>query len=116
MVRSSHMVRHQPDTIAASHLTPRCVSCGYFGPDIDPPQRHCPCCSCDLTERPPRSYAQMEGFVATADEPMLQPVHWREIAEQQRLASLQRWLTAAFFAVLILVAMLFVLVLIVTAE
>ncbi len=51
-----------------------------------------------------------------AEDRMDRPVHWREIAEQQQLASLQRWLTAAFFAVLFLVAMLFVLVLVVTAD
>ena len=41
----------------------QCVACGYAGRFVDRPgQLHCPRCTCDFTERPPKSYAEMEGL------------------------------------------------------
>jgi hypothetical protein len=41
----------------------QCVACGYAGRFVERPgQTHCPRCSCDFIERPPRSYAEMEGI------------------------------------------------------
>jgi hypothetical protein len=47
----------------------RCCSCGYGGhfAQLKPEAArrraaHCPRCGCDFATRPPRSYAEMEGF------------------------------------------------------
>lgn len=41
----------------------QCVACGYAGRFVDrPSQPTCPRCACDFATRPPRSYAEMEGF------------------------------------------------------
>ncbi|MFN9076648.1 MAG: hypothetical protein ACK5WD_05535 [bacterium] len=41
----------------------QCVACGYGGRFVDRPgQSHCPRCACDFAERPPKSYAEMEGI------------------------------------------------------
>jgi hypothetical protein len=41
----------------------QCVACGYAGRFVDRPgQTHCPRCTCDFGERPPKSYAEMEGI------------------------------------------------------
>lgn len=41
----------------------QCVACGYAGRFVERPgQTHCPRCSCDFIERPPKSYAEMEGI------------------------------------------------------
>ena len=55
-----------------------CLICGYDGPelqgDTDGTYR-CPACDADLYARPPRSYAELEGFIVQtpaappADEP-----------------------------------------------
>src|SRR5262245_33106908 len=45
-------------------LTRRCVSCGYDGASVSRMQTvRCPRCACDLLQRPPRSYAEMEGLL-----------------------------------------------------
>lgn len=41
----------------------QCVACGYAGRFVDRAgQTHCPRCACDFAERPPKSYAEMEGI------------------------------------------------------
>ncbi len=43
-----------------------CLICGYDGPelqgDIGDETYRCPACDADLYARPPRSYAELEGF------------------------------------------------------
>ena len=62
------------------------------------------------------SYAEMEGLIPASPERDDVPMHWRQVAEQQRLAAVQRWLLAALVSLLVLVAGLFTLVLALTAE
>ena len=46
-------------------LTKACLACGYRGPSLQGRARavRCPSCGADLYSRPPRSYAELEGFV-----------------------------------------------------
>lgn len=45
----------------------RCCECGFDGPPLQGSRGElalrCPQCDADLYERPPRSYAELEGFV-----------------------------------------------------
>lgn len=58
----------------------RCVRCGYDGPDLQGPAianaermgaplLSCPRCQQDLYTRPPRSYAELEGFSQPTSRP-----------------------------------------------
>jgi hypothetical protein len=84
------------DTIPPRLLVRRCMSCGYDGPAIRAPHAtHCALCNCDLIIRPPRSYAELEGFVAAP--PMIEsspPVGF----DPRRARMLQRWVAFLFFA------------------
>lgn len=55
----------------------RCVACGFDGPSVHHPSAdHCERCGCDFLERPPRSYAEMEGLLeGTADD----AADWRDL-------------------------------------
>ena len=45
------------------HLRRRCVQCGLGADAINATNGdECPRCGCDLSSRPPRSYAEMEGL------------------------------------------------------
>jgi hypothetical protein len=74
-------------------LTRRCVACGHEAAPIDLLNGHCPACSCDFDVRPPRTYAEMEGFEPVAawipapfaDVPPLRPT-----ADRGRLR--RRWM------------------------
>jgi len=46
-------------------LAKACLTCGYRGASIQGRRRalRCPGCGADLYSRPPRSYAELEGFV-----------------------------------------------------
>ena len=60
------MPREAP-ALMRRHLRRRCVQCGLSADAIPASQpMECPRCGCDLAERPPRSYAQMEGLDADA--------------------------------------------------
>ncbi len=50
-------------------LAKTCLSCGYRGPALQGPARalRCPGCGADLYARPPRSYAELEGFLPSED-------------------------------------------------
>jgi len=93
-------MRLRTSTIQARHLARRCVQCGSQHP-ASVLRHECVHCGCDLVERPPRSYAEMEGLVevvapAVAEDPFMS---WR------RTATFERWLLTAFTAV-VLVAFL----------
>ncbi|MHC4948327.1 MAG: hypothetical protein ACYTG1_08705 [Planctomycetota bacterium] len=84
-------------------LRRQCVACGYDGVLLRGGQvEYCPRCSCDLQERPPRSYAEMEGLLGhplTIDAPL---------ARQRREARfIHRWLAFLFVAMLGLIAILY---------
>jgi predicted RNA-binding Zn-ribbon protein involved in translation (DUF1610 family) len=53
--------------IRVEHERKMCLSCGYRGRILQGERGlitfQCPSCGCDLYARPPRSYAELEGFV-----------------------------------------------------
>lgn len=61
----------------------------------------CPRCGTDLDERPPRSYAEMEGLLETVERPVvLRCAGWQE----RRIV--ERWLAFGFLAAVIGIGML----------
>ena len=90
-------------TIDRRLLRRQCVACGYDGALLRGGQVHrCPRCRCDLRSRPARSYAEMEGLLGlpvTVEHP--NPLERR----QERLV--HRWLAFLFFAMLGLLAILY---------
>ena len=54
--------------IRVEHERKMCLSCGYRGRILQGERGlitfQCPSCGCDLYARPPRSYAELEGFIA----------------------------------------------------
>jgi hypothetical protein len=83
-------------------LTRRCVSCGYDGASVSRLQTaRCPRCGCDLLDRPPRSYAEMEGLLG---RPMIEvdmEAARQTLADEQRSARLiHRWLALLFLGML----------------
>lgn len=76
-------------TIEPRHLLRRCVGCGLTIRDSE--AGACPRCSVDFEERPPRSYAEMEGLLESDERPVvLKRPAWQE----RRLV--ERWLVVAF--------------------
>jgi hypothetical protein len=77
----------------------RCVFCGYDGALIRSGRTdRCVQCGCDLRERPPRSYAEMEGIVAppvTVNSLLFDHGHAGE--ERRRVGP--RWLSFLFLVV-----------------
>ena len=82
-------------------LTRRCVQCGYDdSPIISSQLDRCPRCDCDLRQRPPRSYAEMEGLLGhplTISSPRLS----KTIVNEESLV--QRWLAVLFCAMMLIV-------------
>ncbi len=74
----------------------RCVACGYDGALLKGGlAARCARCGCDLKARPPRSYAEMEGFIGqpiTLDSPP-----GPELTHQSLI---QRWLAFLFIVML----------------
>lgn len=84
--------------IEPRHLAVRCVSCGLTVRDhaLD----HCPRCGVDMDERPPRSYAEMEGLLETTERPtVLRRAGWQE----RRLV--ERWIVVGFLGAMALIGM-----------
>lgn len=81
-------------------LRRRCVACGYDGSLLRAPSlRSCPRCTCDLTQRPARSYAEMEGLIG---QPIRVPVTLpQRVPTPNRL--IERWLLFAFLALLFII-------------
>lgn len=93
-LRTANVRRH--------HLAPRCLACGHEAHAAGP---CCQACGTDLLERPPRSYAEMEGLV-DAGEPEIPSdpfVRWRQAV------LLERWLATAFAAAVVTACLLHVL-------
>lgn len=56
-------VHRAPPILERRHLRRRCVGCGLAAEAINAGSiDECPRCGCDLTSRPLRSYAEMEGL------------------------------------------------------
>ena len=91
-------MRLRTSTIQARHLARRCVQCGTAHP-ASALRHECAQCGCDLVDRPPRSYAEMEGLVEVATAPTDAFTDWR------RAVTFERWLLTAFTAA-VLVAFL----------
>ena len=79
--------------VEATSLMRRCLSCG-IPVDADPTTTvECHHCGCDFLDRPPRSYAEMEGIedAVEAVSPTVQAwVSWRE------QVLVERWLWFLF--------------------
>ena len=78
----------------------RCVSCGYDGALLKAGEAaRCARCGCDLTERPARSYAEMEGFeegsITIGPD---SAKRWSRSAREPQL--IQNWLAFLFFMLL----------------
>ncbi|HWB19495.1 MAG TPA: hypothetical protein VG711_04275 [Phycisphaerales bacterium] len=81
----------------------RCVSCGYDGGLLLNGQaRRCARCGCDLTQRPARSYAEMEGLLGQPIS-LSRPLH----APVRRERILQRWLAIVFVALVCMIAIVY---------
>lgn len=81
------------DTIPPRHFVRRCMACGYDGPGIKVTHStHCALCGCDLTKRPPRSYAELEGFVELWPQEPLPVAH----VDPTRARIATRWLVFLF--------------------
>jgi hypothetical protein len=81
-LRTTRIERH--------HLCRRCMQCGRELSPVATPER-CVGCGCDFDERPPRSYAEMEGLVELSVEPGTDAfLQWRQTV------TLERWLLTAF--------------------
>jgi hypothetical protein len=74
-----------------------CVYCGFAGLSIqaggDLTAYRCPACQGDLYARPPRSYLEMEGFVALPDPGPIPVRGWRGLI----LSVLRLWNRLAFW-------------------
>ncbi|MBM4112862.1 MAG: hypothetical protein FJ253_05725 [Phycisphaerae bacterium] len=85
--------------IEPRHLAVRCVACGLSM--RDPSADRCPRCGIDLGERPPRSYAEMEGLLETTERPVvLRRAGWQE----RRLV--ERWIMVGFLSAMVIVAVI----------
>jgi len=87
-------------TIDRRLLVRRCVACGYDGGMLLGGQAHrCARCGCDLHNRPPRSYAEMEGLIGQPITLSRPPA--RHVNEER---AIHRWLATLFFALIGLIA------------
>ena len=79
-------------SLDARLLSRRCVGCGYDGALLRGGQaRRCARCGCDLTQRPARSYAEMEGLLG--HPMMIETPVWRP---QQFGTLTKRWMAVLF--------------------
>ncbi|MFG0331509.1 MAG: hypothetical protein ACF8PN_16600 [Phycisphaerales bacterium] len=74
-----------------------CPQCGYDGREANQPgfpggPTGCPACGCDWDERPPRSYAEMEGLAPDPDRMIAE----LEEEEQTRAHGFERALALGF--------------------
>ena len=68
-------------------LAKTCLACGYRGPSLQGPDRavRCPSCGEDHYSRPPRSYAELEGFIPVEETDDLTAHPSRRPSRKQRL-------------------------------
>lgn len=93
-------------TVERRLLTRCCVRCGYDGPEVSRRDAgRCPQCDCDLTKRPARSYAEMEGLLGTPA--LIQPRRFVEIdlaQDERNERVVYRWLAFLFISMIGLLA------------
>lgn len=82
----------------------RCVACGHAGDfGVARPVRSwrgsCPSCGCDFAERPPRTYAEMEGLVPTPS-----PAEARRGIVESESRLVERWIAVLFAGAVLFVA------------
>lgn len=71
----------------------RCVCCGHDTPTFrESTAPACESCGCDFLERPPRSYAEMEGLIWQR-RPMPKPIRESIFAPERVM---RRWLILMF--------------------
>ncbi len=76
-------------TLERRHLRRRCVQCGLAADAISSNNKElCPRCGCDLSARPPRSYAEMEGLFDLPPDAVVVDARIRARAD----AASARWL------------------------
>ena len=100
---------HSVPTFGASML--RCVRCGKAArSELSMQLPECIDCGCDFVERPPMSYARMEGFLEEMVEADLQHPRVRTNWEDElEVRLVERWLASTFLlalSVILLVAFL----------
>lgn len=82
-------------------LRRRCVACGYDGALLrNGIVDRCPRCACDLHNRPPRSYAEMEGLIG-------QPIRVSNSTDgtpSPDSRQIERWLLFAFLAIIFVIS------------
>jgi len=83
-------MRLRTSTIETRHLCRRCLQCGREQP-WSGGAASCEGCGCDFHERPPRSYADLEGLVEFGPDPGA-----RAFAEWRATVTTERWLLTAF--------------------
>jgi hypothetical protein len=98
-------------------LARRCVRCGYdgvtprgivlletFTTSVEIMPECCPSCGCDFGERPPRSYAEMEGLLG---RPFAADFDASCRTQRDESSLIQRWLAFLFIIMLMFVAMVY---------
>lgn len=93
-----------------SHLfIRRCVCCGFETRVLDDVAA-CVRCGCDLVERPPRSYAEMEGLIDAAPSQGHASPRWLDIPQPAALTgeseagrTLKRWMLFLLLSMLLLI-------------
>jgi hypothetical protein len=80
----------------------QCVACGYAGRFVDRPgQANCPRCSCDFAERPPKSYAEMEGIDQLEPPAKRRALRGADDPPAREWRMVERWLLVLFGVVAI---------------
>jgi hypothetical protein len=96
-------------TLDRDLLVRRCVSCGYDGSLLLAAQaERCVRCGCDLRERPPRSYAEMEGLLGqplSTDPVTADDADSFEVLRGREQRLVQRWLAFLFVVMLGLICL-----------
>lgn len=83
-------VHRAPPILERRHLRRRCVGCGLAAEAINAGSiDECPRCGCDLSARPPRSYAEMEGLFELDAAEVPEPA---ALARARADAAAARWL------------------------
>lgn len=83
-------VHRAPPILERRHLRRRCVGCGLAAEAINAGSiDECPRCGCDLSARPPRSYAEMEGLFDLDAAEVPEPA---ALARARADAAAARWL------------------------
>ncbi len=82
-----------------------CVSCGGITDGSMPhPEASCEACGTSFRERPPSTYARMEGFLEFENMSRLR--RKRHVGAELKNDGVERWLAFCFWSLVILLALL----------